>query len=286
MKPRELLLFLRLCPAIPRQTVKVAAQKLLQRNFKKWDLQSFLKTDLKLSTSQQQQLFSTATYQVVRRNLSGSSFITLLDAAYPRRLKEIYDPPVVLFFQGNWQLVQQKYLLAVVGARKNSSYAKRVINYLLIPLLERKVVLISGLAAGVDSLVHQLSLRFNCPTIAVIGTGLARYYPQGNLELQQRIANQCLVISEYSCDEGPLAYHFPARNRIIAGLAENLLVVEARHQSGSLITANLALQENRNVLAVPGPVDSILSVGTNELIAAGAKPALSATDIWEEFLQT
>lgn len=285
MSPRELLLYLRLSPAISQLKLKQAALLLLKKDLQKWEWRDFLFQELKLSKVELKSLFSPQTQSNVQRNLACSLFVTILDDDYPPRLREIYDPPLVLFYQGNWQLVSQKYLLGVVGARKSTFYAKRAAEFLLLPLFKQQVITVSGLAAGVDSLAHRLSLRYGCPTIAVIGSGLAKYYPKQNQMLQQEIAKTNLVISEYSCDEAPLKYHFPARNRIIAGLVESLLVIEARHHSGSLITANLALQENRNVLAVPGPINSLLSAGTNELIAAGAKPALTAADIWEEFLK-
>lgn len=151
-------------------------------------------------------------------------------------------------------------------------------------MIQQQLVLVSGLAKGVDGLTHQLALKHHGKTIAVIGNGLDISYPSCNRALQTQIAHAGLLLSEYPLESRPLKYHFPLRNRIIAGLCKTVLVVEARHHSGSLITANLALQENRNVLALPGRINDINSTGCNELIAAGAKPVLNSNDILEEFI--
>ncbi len=155
---------------------------------------------------------------------------------------------------------------------------------LLPNVIQQKLILVSGLAKGVDGLSHQLALKHHGKTIAVIGNGLDISYPSCNRALQTQIAHAGLLLSEYPLESRPLKYHFPLRNRIIAGLCQTVLVVEARHHSGSLITANLALQENRNVLALPGRINDIYSTGCNELIAAGAKPVLNSNDILEEFI--
>lgn len=223
----------------------------------------------------------------VDRNLYHSKAITIIDSEYPQCLRESYNPPNVLFYRGDISLISEdKKLLGIVGARKNSQYATLALDKLLPTVLAANIVTVSGLAQGIDSLVHIQTAANKGKTVAVIGTGLDVFYPSQNRALQQKIAHEGLVISEYPLGSMPRRYHFPARNRIIAGLVQTLLVVEAKHQSGSLITANLALQENRNVLAVPGPITSLLSDGTNELIKAGAKPIINAQDIIEEFRNT
>ncbi|MDN7144716.1 DNA-processing protein DprA [Liquorilactobacillus mali] len=223
----------------------------------------------------------------VDRNLYHSKAITIIDSAYPQCLLESYNPPNVLFYRGDLSLItNDRKLLGIVGARRNSTYSSVVLAKLLPAVVAAKIITVSGLAQGVDSLVHLQTFADCGKTIAVIGTGLDIFYPSQNRVLQQKIAHEGLLLSEYGLGTGPRRFHFPARNRIIAGLVETLLVVEARHHSGSLISANLALQENRNVLAVPGPINSLLSVGTNELIKAGAKPVLDAQDIIEEFRNT
>ncbi|MFJ6957559.1 MAG: DNA-processing protein DprA [Ligilactobacillus animalis] len=243
---------------------------------------------LKLGQTQKNDLWdalqSKQLAQKVRQNLKVSHFLTILDKRYPSQLQEIYSPPVVLFYQGDIELLDSKKLLGVVGARQCSSYALQALIQLLPNVIQQQLVLVSGLAKGVDGLTHQLALKHHGKTIAVIGNGLDISYPSCNRALQTQIAHAGLLLSEYPLESRPLKYHFPLRNRIIAGLCQTVLVVEARHHSGSLITANLALQENRNVLALPGRINDINSTGCNELIAAGAKPVLNSNDILEEFI--
>ncbi|MHA8111144.1 DNA-processing protein DprA [Lactobacillaceae bacterium Melli_B4] len=210
------------------------------------------------------------------------AYTTIFDSDYPQLLLEAALPPMVLFYQGNLALAQQK-LLAIVGSRKNSSYANVVIQSLLPQLVQNKIVTVSGLAAGVDGLCHRLTIQNGGATIAVIGNGLDYCYPRQNMHLQAVIAHSHLLLTEYPLGVGVRKHHFLERNRIIAGLVQNIIVVEAKRQSGSLITANLALQNNRNVMAIPGPIGHSLSVGCNELIAEGAKPILTVEDILEDF---
>lgn len=205
-------------------------------------------------------------------------FMTLLDADYPSALAEIYQPPVLLFYRGRRELLTQRKL-AIVGARMCTTYSQHCLRQLLPELVQANLVTVSGLACGVDTLVHQETLIAGGQTIAVIGNGLNISYPRTNQLLQARLGQEGLVLSEYLPDAPPQKFHFPQRNRIIAGLAVGTLVTEAKQRSGSLITANLALQENRNVYAIPGGLFSPLSVGTNELIQAGALPVLKASDI-------
>ena len=243
---------------------------------------------LKLGKTQKNDLWnalqSKQLSQKIQQNLKVSHFLTILDKRYPSQLQEIYSPPVVLFYQGDLELLDSKKLLGVVGARQCSSYALQALTQLLPNVIQQKLILVSGLAKGVDGLSHQLALKHHGKTIAVIGNGLDISYPSCNRALQTQIAHAGLLLSEYPLESRPLKYHFPLRNRIIAGLCQTVLVVEARHHSGSLITANLALQENRNVLALPGRINDIYSTGCNELIAAGAKPVLNSNDILEEFI--
>ena len=195
--------------------------------------------------------------------------LTILDGAYPQRLKEIYLPPIVLFYRGNLSLVNQR-AVAIVGSRDHSKYAKDCIREIIPTLVKDDIVVISGLARGVDTLAHEETLKGNGNTIAVIGSGLDVVYPPENSKLYYVIAKKGLILSEYPLQSRPLKFHFPYRNRIIAGLSHGVCVIEAKEKSGSLITANLALSENREVFAVPGSIFSIHSKGTNSLIEAGA----------------
>lgn len=207
-------------------------------------------------------------------------FLMYEDALYPKRLKEIYLPPVVLFYKGRLELFN-RLSIGIVGARDHTEYSKEALEYLLPDILERKVSIISGLARGVDSLAHQLTLDLNGETIAVIGNGINICYPKENQSLYDAIGKKGLILSEYPLDSPPLKFHFPYRNRIIAGLSHGLCVIEAKLHSGSLITANVALSENRQVFALPGNITSEYSKGTNELITAGAFPIRNANDILE-----
>ncbi len=207
-------------------------------------------------------------------------FLMYEDALYPKRLKEIYLPPVVLFYKGRLELFN-RLSIGIVGARDHTEYSKEALEYLLPDILERKVSIISGLARGVDSLAHQLTLELNGETIAVIGNGINICYPKENQSLYDAIGKKGLILSEYPLDSPPLKFHFPYRNRIIAGLSHGLCVIEAKLHSGSLITANVALSENRQVFALPGNITSEYSKGTNELITAGAFPIRNANDILE-----
>ncbi|BDZ30949.1 DNA-processing protein DprA [Lactiplantibacillus sp. WILCCON 0030] len=209
------------------------------------------------------------------------AILTILDADYPLPLLESFQPPLVLFMCGQRRLLGTTQL-AVVGARQASPYAARCVQRLLTPLAGQAVTIVSGLAQGTDSCAHRQALNLNLGTIAVIGTGLDVVYPRANVALQTQVSQVGLLISEYPLGCPPARHHFPERNRIIAGLCQAILVVEAREHSGSLITANLALQNNRNVLAVPGPIDAPMSVGCNQLILAGAKPVLNSRHIIEE----
>ncbi|WP_455224567.1 DNA-processing protein DprA [Granulicatella sp.] len=210
----------------------------------------------------------------------GIHFLMYEDTLYPKRLKEIYLPPVVLFYKGRLELFN-RLSIGIVGARNHTPYSKEALDYLLPEILERKVSIISGLARGVDSLAHQLTLDLKGETIAVIGNGINVTYPKENKALYDAIARKGMILSEYPLDSPPLKFHFPYRNRIIAGLSHGLCVIEARLHSGSLITANVALSENRQVFALPGNITSEYSKGTNELITAGAFPIRNANDILE-----
>lgn len=208
-------------------------------------------------------------------------WLTILDEQYPEYLRQIYNPPVLLFYQGDLSLLEQR-LLAVVGSRKSSVYGDTVLDRLLPELIKNDIVTVSGLAKGIDCAVHQKTMRENGKTVAVVGTGLDRVYPYEHKELQEKIGKDHLLLSEYPLGAKPLRHHFPMRNRIIAGLSLGTLVIEAKYRSGSLITANLALQEGREVFAVPGDITNPGVEGTNDLILHGAKCVLSAAHILEE----
>ncbi len=207
------------------------------------------------------------------------------DADYPPLLLEIYQPPEVLYYQGTLPK-SDNFLFAVVGTRKNTYYAEKVIDHILPPLIQAGAVVVSGLALGVDTLAHQAALKAGAKTIAVLGSGIDKntLYPHTNYSLAQKIvALGGAIISEYPPFFAPSKITFPARNRIIAGLARGLLVIEAPRKSGALITAFSALEQGRDIFAVPGDISRAESEGCNELIKRGAKPVLRTEDILEEY---
>jgi len=209
--------------------------------------------------------------------------ITIFDREYPELLKQIYDPPWVLYLEGNINILNETRFLGVVGTRNPTHYGYLSMEKVLVPLIKKGWVIISGLAMGIDTKAHQLSLEHNGSTIAVIAGGLHHIYPKCNQKLASEITGSNLIISEYPPDSFPEKWQFPMRNRIISGLSSGTIIIEAQERSGSLITANLALQQGREVFAIPGPIHVKTSIGTNQLIQAGAKLVLNSEDITAEF---
>lgn len=217
-----------------------------------------------------------------RYKASSVYLLSILSPDYPHLLKESYDPPLILFCKGDRTLLSGR-LLGIVGARECTAYASKVLDRLIPDLSRADITIVSGLAMGVDSTAHRLTMTAGGKTVGVVGTGLDQAYPAQNRLMQKKMGEEQLVISEYPFGTPPRRDHFPARNRIIAGLSRGTLVVEAKKRSGSLITARLALEEGRDVFAVPGSVLSELSVGCNELIRSGAISCLRSSDILEEW---
>jgi DNA processing protein len=211
----------------------------------------------------------------------GVSAFTVHDAAYPARLKEIHDPPAVLYVRGEI-LPADEWCVAVVGTRKATAYGRQVTEELVSDLARNRITVISGLAKGIDSIAHRSAIEAGGRTFAVFGCGLDTVYPAENTELAKRIIKQGALISEYPLGAGPRADHFPRRNRIISGLSLGVLVAEAGEDSGALITVRTALEQNREVFSVPGNILSPTSKGTNSIIKDGAKLVQSVTDILEE----
>lgn len=204
---------------------------------------------------------------------------------YPTALKEIPQPPFALYIRGLLP-TENEFCLAVVGPRKYSSYGRQSCEKIVSELANFKTTIISGLALGIDAIAHQAALDNNSKTIAVLGTGIddKTIYPAQNFNLAKNILkNGGAIISEFAPETPGLPHHFPMRNRIVAGLSKGVIVIEASEKSGSLITANCALEQNREVFAVPGQIFSENSKGTNNLIKQGAKIATCAQDILEEF---
>lgn len=207
--------------------------------------------------------------------------LTLVDTCYPRQLKEIADPPPVLFIRGNPEILSLPQI-AIVGSRNPSHLGADTATEFAKALARQGFVITSGLALGIDAAGHMGALQVQGYTIAVAGTGLDRVYPARHKELATEIIKHGAMISEFPPGTGAKADHFPRRNRIISGLCLGLLVVEAAKQSGSLITARMALEQNREVFAIPGSIHNPLARGCNALIREGAKLVETARDILEE----
>jgi DNA processing protein len=214
---------------------------------------------------------------------SGVEMVTLLDDEYPGLLKETPQPPWVLYYRGSLALASRP-AIAMVGTRVPTAYGRKIGETLSEQLSGAGLTVVSGLARGIDSVCHEAALRGCGSTIAVVATGLDKVYPSENRELEHQIAQDGLVISEYPIGTKSHPGLFPQRNRIIAGLALGTVVVEADSRSGSLITADAALEAGRDVFAVPGPVTSPKSRGANDLIKQGAKLVTGAHDIVEEYI--
>jgi DNA processing protein len=202
---------------------------------------------------------------------------------FPPLLRAIYDPPPRLYLRGAAEDVLTRRTVAVVGARSCSPYGAHVARRLGRELAAAGLVVVSGLARGVDGEAHRGALESGGLTVAVLGCGIDRDYPAAHSDLARRIREGGLVVSEYEPGVEPAPWRFPARNRIIAGLSAATVVVEARERSGALITADLALEEGRDVLAVPGEITSALSAGTNALLKLGAAPCTGVADVLEVF---
>lgn len=226
------------------------------------------------------ELLEEADRALARVRKKGFSILTIEDEGYPALLKETFDPPYVLYCAGSVETLKEASV-AVVGARQPSHYGKALAEKLSRELAARGLTVVSGLARGIDSMAHRGALEEG-RTIAVLGSGLEQVYPPENKPLFRKIAESGVIISEFPLAAPPLAFHFPLRNRTISGLSLAVVVVEATKRSGSLITARLALEQNREVMAVPGNVTSALSQGTNWLIKAGAKLVETWEDVIEE----
>ncbi|MBA2614484.1 MAG: DNA-protecting protein DprA [Actinobacteria bacterium] len=200
---------------------------------------------------------------------------------YPAALAELHDPPAVLFVRGERIELLEKPAVAIVGARSCSAYGAQVARSLARELAAAGLVVVSGLARGVDGEAHRGAIEAGGTTVAVLGCGIDRDYPARHAELARRIAEVGLVVAEYPPGTEPAPWRFPARNRVIAALARATVIVEARERSGALITADFALELGREVFAVPGEICAALSAGTNGLIRQGAAPLLGADDVLE-----
>jgi DNA processing protein len=213
----------------------------------------------------------------------GIKIITIFDDNYPELLKEIHGAPMIIYYKG---IIDEEVLercFGIVGTRKPTGYGRVVTEKLTRELVEAGLIIVSGLARGVDTIAHTTTIESGGKTLAVLGGGLNQIFPSENLRLAERIVDgNGAILTEFPPSYPHLAGNFPARNRIIAGLSKGVLVTEAAEDSGSLITARLAIEQGREVFAVPGPITSSMSEGTSVLLKDGAKLVSSAKDILEE----
>jgi len=210
--------------------------------------------------------------------------LTYDDTAFPSRLKEISCPPLILFYRGDKNILS-KNLFAIVGTRIFSRYGELATKLITQEVIDNQLTPVSGLALGIDAIVHDICNKNNFPNVAVLGSGIddKSIYPRKNFYLAQEIIEKNgILLSEYAPGTQALKQNFPARNRLISGLSLGTLVTEAKEKSGALITAHFALEQNREVFALPGGIDNINSIGTNNLIKKGAKLVSNINDILEE----
>jgi DNA processing protein len=219
--------------------------------------------------------------EIIRAEKAAVKIVPFTDSSYPARLRMIPDPPPLLYLKGEIRREDEK-AVAVVGSRSTSDYGRRVARDLCRGLASLGFTVVSGMARGIDGTAHETSLNAGGRTIAVLGSGVDRVYPAEHDKLYRRISENGAVISEFPMGTRPLAFNFPARNRLISGLSLGVVVVEATEKSGSLITAALALEQGREVFAVPGEVGASRSRGAHRLIRQGAKLVETVDDIMEE----
>ena len=212
---------------------------------------------------------------------SDQHIVTLADTAYPRALLDIADPPTLIYVRGRLDLLQRS-ALAIVGSRNPTPQGIKNAENFSAALAQSGLIIVSGLALGIDTAAHLAALSVQGDTIAVIGTGIDRIYPARNLDLARRIVKQGCIISEFPLGTPAVAYNFPRRNRLISGLARGVLVVEAAAESGSLITARLAGEQGKEVFSIPGSIHSPQARGCHKLIKQGAKLVETVQDILEE----
>ncbi len=210
--------------------------------------------------------------------------VTILDHDFPECLIHIPDRPVILYYKGNLSL-EDRLAIGIVGSRKATAYGKWASEKFTKELASMGVTIISGLATGIDTYAHKTALEVGGRTIGVLGNGLDIVYPKNNKNLYKDVAENGCVFSEFPMGTEPFYYNFPQRNRIISGLSLGVVVIEAKEKSGSLITAHHALEQGKDVFAVPGNINSIYSIGTNKLIKDGAIPLLSIDDILQEIYE-
>jgi DNA processing protein len=269
-----------------------AAARLLERfgsaeavfNATRGELESLRLRPEAIESIRARDLFEKAEAEIERVRALGAEVLLLDDGVYPQLLREIFDPPITLYLKGAWEECLEQPCVAIVGSRRCSTYGQNAASMLARDLAKRGVTIISGLARGIDAAAHRGALEAGGRTVAVVGTGLDQVYPREHRKLVEEIlAAGGALCSEFPLETPPAPQNFPYRNRVISGLSLGVLIVEAAENSGSLITARMAMEQNREVWAVPGNITSRNSFGTNYLIkGAGAKLVQQWQDVASE----
>lgn len=256
----------------PKELWKLNEKDLAKENIEQEDINKILNVDLRRNLDKY--------LECIRKNQI--KIVTYMDDIYPRKLKQIYDSPLVLYVKGNEKILNDMSI-AIVGCRNCSQYGKNVTEKISYQLARNDINIISGLARGIDTFAHIGALKAKAKTIAVMGSGHDKIYPAENRGIYEKIIETGgAVVSEYIIGTSPEKMNFPRRNRIISGLSNGVLVVEAKERSGSLITVDFALEQGKEVYAIPGDINKLNSFGTNKLIQEGAKLVLDVRDILEE----
>ena len=231
----------------------------------------------KIMSSEKRQKAEEILNKMERENIR---IITLMDKTYPKNLQRIYDKPILLYAKGNTNLLKSLKKISIIGSRNCSEYGKIVTQKFSYMLAKKDYTIVSGMAKGIDSYAHKGALTAQGNTIAILGSGVNYIYPEENKRLYNKILEQNgLILSEYGIDTKPIPEYFPARNRLISGISDKILITEASKKSGTMITANFAIEQGKTVYAVPGNITSTRSEGTNELIKDGAILVNSLEDI-------
>ncbi|MGE8125244.1 DNA-processing protein DprA [Staphylococcus capitis] len=230
-------------------------------------------------------LFKSLDTEVLLQEMSKKNlkFLTYFDKNYPQLLKEIYDFPYIIFYKGNKQLFNYPHTLAVIGSRKSTSYTTQALEYLFPSFKQLKMTIISGLAYGADSVAHQVALKNQLSTIGVLGFGHSYHYPKSTFKTRESVEREGLVISEYPPHSPISRYKFPERNRLISGLARGLLITEAEEISGSQITVDCALEQNRNVYVLPGSMFNPMTKSNLLRLQEGAQVVLDESSILSDY---
>ncbi|HCE1197245.1 TPA: DNA-protecting protein DprA, partial [Listeria innocua] len=266
-KKRETWLRIASCKSISAKKRAVIWQKIT--TFNCWEM-SIEQIATHFFTADKKEQIITELEEAAIYSPEEASVVCILDENYPELLKEIYEAPPLLFYKGNLDLLK-KQAIAIVGTRRMSEYGRKACASLAAELSNHGFTIVSGLALGIDAEAHKASLRNSGATIAVLGSGVNKIYPRTNELLAKEVITQGLLLSEYLPNEEARRWYFPERNRIISGLALGTVIIEAAERSGSLITADFALEQNRQVFAVPGNIYIDTWRGTNRLIQEGAK---------------